>query len=145
MRAQALLRPLLSYAFVLLTLGLALPCAQGATPAPDAVALNTDAPQCPRSLFLETVTVRVFETSDTAESMLHSACLEASQKALAAWRTAALKNKSPSIRACAVQMGAQGCLMGQPFTQPHCTDIVCPLTQKCTVTLVHLGARTKVR
>lgn len=95
---------------------------------------------CPRTLFLETVTVRVFETSDMGEMALRAACIGASHRALATWRAQAQTSSQQSARACAAHMGAQGCLMGQAFTQPRCSDIVCPLTQKCTITLVRLGA-----
>jgi hypothetical protein len=93
---------------------------------------------CPPSLFLETVTVRVYETSDTAQDMLRSACIQAAARGLAHWRPAALAN--PHNRACAARMGAQGCLIGQAFTNPACTHAICPLVQKCTVHLVRLPA-----
>lgn len=136
MRAHALLHPVLFCATAVLVLT-----------APFAVACAAENPQsakpaamCPKTLYLETITVRVFETSDAAENMLRSACIQASQRALANWRTQALASPHADTRACALRMGAQGCLMGQAFTQPHCTDVVCRLTQKCVVTLVRLDA-----
>lgn len=136
MRANAFVHYVLPCATLLLTLGMACATARAA----ESSAPKGCATICPRTLFLETITVRVFETSDMAENMLRSACIQASQRALAAWRAQAQTSQNPDVRGCAAQMGAQGCLMGQAFTQPHCTDIVCPLTQKCTVTLVRLDS-----
>lgn len=108
------------------------------TPAPSSALIV-----CPRTLFLQTLSVRVVQTSDLAENMLHSACILASQKALAAWRLKALTSPHADVRACAAKMGAQGCLLGQAYSSRRCTGRSCPQSQSCAVTLIRFDAGYK--
>jgi hypothetical protein len=97
---------------------------------------------CPSSVYLQTVPVRVYETSDAAHEMLQLACRRAAQRSFSAWQQQALRAGRTSV--CAAQMGFEGCLMGQPSRQLRCRADNCALSQKCTVTLVWLPAAKPV-